>query len=104
MHGKSMNTGRLKGSKVDVESNLDALFAMEHEIARATPSLLQLGTKEKLFEFLTGEHGSGTWLWADQKGVNVGYLTLIDKPKEENWKSSQSASCRAIRTAVMESR
>ncbi|MCW6159827.1 MAG: GNAT family N-acetyltransferase [Candidatus Micrarchaeales archaeon] len=55
------------------------LFLIEREIAKATPTLLQLGTKEKLLEFLTSEPESHTWLWTNKNGANVGYLTLIDK-------------------------
>ncbi len=79
MQGKIYKSARLTASKIEVKANLDTLFLIEHEIAKATPTLLQLGTKEKLLEFLTSEPRSYTWLWTDKNGVNVGYLTLIDK-------------------------
>jgi ribosomal protein S18 acetylase RimI-like enzyme len=78
-----MPTKSLQTSRIDVRKSIDLLFALELKIANATPALLQLKTKEKLLGFLTDEPNSSTWLWKDQSGKIVGYLTLIDKPEEE---------------------
>lgn len=73
----------LKPVEVDVKQNLDALFAFEQKIAKETPALLQVATKEKFLQFLTGEENSSTWLCKDDKGKFVAYVTLIDKPREQ---------------------
>lgn len=42
---------------------------------------MPLETKEKLLDFLTKEH-SETWVWKDADERFVGYISIIDMPKE----------------------
>ncbi|MCW6160078.1 MAG: GNAT family N-acetyltransferase [Candidatus Micrarchaeales archaeon] len=77
-----MRTKAVRISKIDVKANLEKLFALDVEIAKAAPTLLSLETKEKLFNFLMEEHDSETWVLKDQNGRFLGYLSIVDKPKE----------------------
>ncbi len=68
--------------KVDVKEHLDVLFALDTKIANATPHYLSFKTKEEFLDFFTQKHKSETWVWNDQHGNLVGYLSLVDMPKE----------------------
>lgn len=68
--------------KVDVKENLDSLFALDVKIAESSTSVLPLGTKEELLDFLTSKHKSETWEWKDSQGTLVGYISIVDKPEE----------------------
>jgi ribosomal protein S18 acetylase RimI-like enzyme len=76
------STKNFRISKMDVKQNLSSLFALDVKIAKAAPSLLPLETKEKFLDFLTKEHDSETWALENQYGKVVGYISLVDKPKE----------------------
>ena len=78
-----MATKDISANRVDVKKNLDVLFALELKIAKVTPTLLQIETRDRFLHFLTGEPHSTTWLWKEPSGRNAGYMTLIDKPDEE---------------------
>ncbi len=67
---------------VDVRQALTELFEIELRVAGETPALVQIKDKEKFFEFLAGQPNSSTWIWKDESGKPVGYLTLVDKPEE----------------------
>lgn len=77
-----MEKNHLSISKIDVEKHLDELFALDVKVADATPSLLPLENKEKFLEFLIKEHKSDTYILEDKAGAYIGYLSVIDKPKE----------------------
>lgn len=96
----------IRANKVDVKQHLDMLFALESKIVTATPTLLQLQieSKDRFFKFLTEEPNSTTWLWKDQGGKPVGYLTLVDKPHEEEIMSLPSVFSRKSKTRVTEGR
>lgn len=77
-----MEVGDLKISKIDVKKELEALYMFDAKVAKANPTLLARDGEEWLLSFLTKEHNSETWAWKTESGSLVGYISLIDKPKE----------------------
>lgn len=70
--------------EVNVTENLEALFNLDSKVGKSAPYLFPLETKEKFLEFLEGKHKSNTWILNDLRGNLVGYISLIDMPKEES--------------------
>ncbi len=72
-----------RATKIDVRIDLDRLFALDSKVAKASPTLLPLETKQELLKFLTVDHKTETWVWRDSEGRFIGYLSVIDKPTEQ---------------------
>ncbi len=77
-----MKIESFKVSSIDVKENIGPLYALDARVSRAAPALLPFETEKKLLAFLTKENDSETWLWEDQDGSFVAYISLIDKPEE----------------------
>ncbi len=79
-----MDVRSLKISKIDVKEELGPLYTFDARVAKANPALLARDGEEWLLSFLTKEHDSETWVWKTESGDLVGYISLIDKPKENS--------------------
>lgn len=77
-----MEMGSLKVSKSEVKKEIGPLHVFDARVAKANPALLPRDSEESLLAFLTKEHHSETWTWKTESGTIVGYISLIDKPKE----------------------
>jgi ribosomal protein S18 acetylase RimI-like enzyme len=63
---------------IDVATNINELFTLDDQVARATPSLLPLESPQELVDFLTIEHHTDTYLQRDENGNAIAYVSLID--------------------------
>ncbi|MDE1869234.1 MAG: GNAT family N-acetyltransferase [Candidatus Micrarchaeota archaeon] len=79
-----MMTKDSAAEKIDVREHLDELFALDVKVAKATPSLLPLESKEAFLDFLIKEHKSENWVWRNSEGRMISYLSLVDKPAENS--------------------
>lgn len=65
-------------SRMDMQKNLNELFALDVKVANATPALLPLKTKEKFSDFMVKEHNSTVFAAREQtSGKLMGYISLI---------------------------
>jgi ribosomal protein S18 acetylase RimI-like enzyme len=64
--------------KIDVQEEIETLFELDNKVARATPALLPLETPQELIDFLIKDHKSDNYLFNDEQGRAVGYLSVMD--------------------------
>lgn len=64
--------------RLDLNTQLDELFALDAEVAANSPELLPLDSPDDLRQFLEVEHTSETYAWRNEANELVGSISLCD--------------------------
>lgn len=69
---------------INIKKSIDDLFIIDTETTKATPFFLPFNNKNELQNFLEVEHQSISFIWNDENGDTVGYLSYIQIPDDKN--------------------
>lgn len=68
---------------IRISEYAEEMFELDSITCHAAPNILPLDSKEELVKFLEEDHVTKTFIWNNDDGQTVGYLSYIEQPDDE---------------------